>query len=45
MSWPAYTELIILPYSWNEREYKYKIIESTVQLEKLNELDKYMFVL
>ena len=33
-----------LPGSWNEKEYKYKIVKSTTPSEEVDELDEYVFV-
>jgi len=34
-----------LSHSWNEKEYKYKVVESTTPSEEVDELDEYIFVL
>jgi len=34
-----------LPRSWNETEYKYKVVESTTPSGEVDELDEYIFVL
>lgn len=34
-----------LPYSWNEKEYKYKVVEFATLSGEVDELDEYMFVL
>ena len=33
-----------MPCSWNEKEYKYKIAESTTALGEVDDLDEYIFV-
>ena len=38
-------KLISLPRSWNEKEYKYKVVESTTPSAEVDELDEYIFVL
>ena len=39
------TKLKSLPYSWNENEYKYKVVESATPSGEVDELDEYIFVL
>jgi hypothetical protein len=34
-----------LSHSWNEKEYKYKVVEPTTPSEEVDELDEYIFVL
>lgn len=34
-----------LPHSWNEKEYKYKVVESAAPSGEVDELDEYIFVL
>jgi len=38
-------KLRLLPYNWNEKEYKYQIIESATPSGEMDELDEYIFVL
>jgi hypothetical protein len=39
---PILLELIL--YSWDKREYRYKVVESLILSDKANELDYYIFV-
>jgi len=38
-------KLRLLPRSWDEKEYKYKVVESTTPSGEVDELDEYIFVL
>jgi len=38
-------KLRLLPRSWNEKEYKYKVVKSTMLSGEVDELDEYIFVL
>ena len=37
-------KLTLLPRSWNEKEYKYRIVEPPTPSEEVDELDEYIFV-
>jgi hypothetical protein len=34
----------LIPYSWDKKEYKYKVVESLTPPDEVNELDHYIFV-
>ena len=33
-----------MKYSWDKKEYKYKVVESLTPTDEVNELDQYVFV-
>ena len=35
---------LIVLYSWDKKEYKYKVVESLAPADEVNELDHYVFV-
>jgi len=36
--------LPLISYSWDKKEYKYKVVESLTPPDEVNELDHYIFV-